>query len=163
MSCGLSTCAMQQGGNVLQYVPPNGMSDTPYAAVTKYGGNKRSYKRSYKNKHKRSNRSNKHKRSNKSKSKYNPTKKNKAYLAKWRRGNSIGFSVRSSLKAKGLIPRANGTKRVSEKYDIKSRSKTLSHKKYKIPPLQEYINNKVQVPFTTSPVFRSNTLVGGKF
>lgn len=149
---------MQQGGNVLQYVPPNGMSDTPYAAVTKSGG----YKRSNKYKHKlrmRSNRSNK--RSNQSK--YNPTKKNKAYLAKWRRGNSIGFSVRSSLKAKGLIPRANGTKRVSEKYDIKSRSKTLSHKKYKIPPLQEYINNKVQVPFTTSPVFRSNSLVGGKF
>ena len=147
---------MQQGGNVLQYVPPNGMSDTPYAAVTKYGGNKRSYK------YKRSNRSNRsNKRSNRSK--YNPTKKNKAYLAKWRRGNSIGFSVRSSLKAKGLIPRANGTKRVSEKYGIKSHSKTLSHKKYKIPPLQEYINNKVQVPFTTSPVFRSNTLVGGKF
>ena len=155
MSCGLSACAMQQGGNVLQYVPPNGMSNTHYAAVTKSGG----YKRSYKNKHKRSNRSNK--RSNRSK--YNPTKKNKAYLAKWRRGNSIGFSVRSSLKAKGLIPRANGTKRVSEKYGIKSHSKTLSHKKYKIPPLQEYINNKVQVPFTTSPVFRSNTLVGGKF
>lgn len=150
---------MQQGGNVLQYVP-NGISDTPYAAVTKSGGYKRS------NKYKRSNRSNRsNKRSNKqsNRSKYNPTKKNKAYLAKWRRGNSIGFSVRSSLKAKGLIPRANGTKRVSEKYDIKSRSKTLSHKKYKIPPLQEYINNKVQVPFTTSPVFRSNTLVGGKF
>ena len=150
---------MQQGGNPLQIVP-NGMNDPHYAAITKSGGNKRSN---------RSNRSNKHKQSKQRKqSKYNPTKKNKAYLAKWRRGNSIGFSVRSSLKAKGLIPRANGTKRVSDKYSTskystKSRSKTLSHKKYKIPPLQEYINNKVQVPFSTSPVFRSNTLVGGKF
>ena len=31
-------------------------------------------------------------------------------------GESIGFTMRSSLKAKGLIPRANGTKRVSLKY-----------------------------------------------
>ncbi len=47
---------------------------------------------------------------------YRPTKRNLYYLKKWKRGESIGFTMRSSLKAKGLIPRANGTKRVSPKY-----------------------------------------------
>lgn len=47
---------------------------------------------------------------------YRPTKRNLHYLRKWKRGESIGFTMRSSLKAKGLIPRANGTKRVSNKY-----------------------------------------------
>ena len=47
---------------------------------------------------------------------YTPTKRNLKYLKKWKKGESIGFTMRSSLKAKGLIPRANGTKRVSAKY-----------------------------------------------
>jgi hypothetical protein len=47
---------------------------------------------------------------------YRPTKRNLKYLTKWKRGESIGFTMRSSLKAKGLIPRANGKKRVSAKY-----------------------------------------------
>ncbi len=47
---------------------------------------------------------------------YRPTARNKKYLAKWKAGKSIGFTMRSSLKAKGLIPRANGTRRVSPKY-----------------------------------------------
>lgn len=47
---------------------------------------------------------------------YRPTARNRAALRKWRRGRSIGFTMRSSLKAKGLIPRANGTRRVSAKY-----------------------------------------------
>lgn len=47
---------------------------------------------------------------------YRATKKNLKYLKKWKRGESIGFTMRSSLKAKGLIPRANGKKRVSAKY-----------------------------------------------
>jgi hypothetical protein len=47
---------------------------------------------------------------------YKPTKRNLKYLQKWKRGESIGFTMRSSLKAKGLIPRANGTYRVSAKY-----------------------------------------------
>jgi len=47
---------------------------------------------------------------------YKPTKRDKLYLAKWKRGKSIGFTMRSSLKAKGLIPRENGTRRVSPKY-----------------------------------------------
>ena len=47
---------------------------------------------------------------------YKPNKRDKLYLAKWKRGKSIGYTMRSSLKAKGLIPRANGTRRVSNKY-----------------------------------------------
>lgn len=47
---------------------------------------------------------------------YKPTKRNLKYLKKWKEGKSIGFTMRSSLKAKGLIPRANGTYRVSPKY-----------------------------------------------
>jgi hypothetical protein len=47
---------------------------------------------------------------------YKPTKRNLKYLKKWQRGESIGFTIRSSLKAKGLIPRANGAYKVSPKY-----------------------------------------------
>ncbi len=47
---------------------------------------------------------------------YSATKRDKKYLKMWKQGKSIGFTMRSSLKAKGLIPRANGTRRVSNKY-----------------------------------------------
>jgi hypothetical protein len=47
---------------------------------------------------------------------YRATKKDKAALKRFRAGKSIGFTMRSSLKAKGLIPRANGTRRISNKY-----------------------------------------------
>jgi hypothetical protein len=47
---------------------------------------------------------------------YRATKRDKKYLLLWKKGKSIGFTMRSSLKAKGLIPRKNGTKRVSNKY-----------------------------------------------
>jgi hypothetical protein len=47
---------------------------------------------------------------------YRATKRDLKYLKLWKQGKSIGFTMRSSLKAKGLIPRANGTKRVSAKY-----------------------------------------------
>jgi len=47
---------------------------------------------------------------------YRPTKKDRAALKRWKQGKSIGFTMRASLKAKGLIPRANGTRRVSNKY-----------------------------------------------
>ena len=40
----------------------------------------------------------------------------KALLSKYNRGESIGFTAEAHLKAKGLIPRADGTKRKSEKY-----------------------------------------------
>ena len=59
--------------------------------------------------------------------KYKPTTKDLVALRKWKRGESIGFTMRSSLKAKGLIPRANGTKRVSNKYKATSSSKSSSY------------------------------------
>ena len=48
---------------------------------------------------------------------YKATERNKKYLRLYKQGKSIGFTMRSSLKAKGLIPRANGTYRVSNKYN----------------------------------------------
>lgn len=51
---------------------------------------------------------------------YRPTKKNLNTLKRWKRGESIGFTMTSSLKAKGLIPRTSrkhkGKKIVSAKY-----------------------------------------------
>ena len=47
---------------------------------------------------------------------YRATKRDRKYLKLWKQGKSIGFTMRSSLKAKGLIPRANGTRRISNKY-----------------------------------------------
>jgi hypothetical protein len=47
---------------------------------------------------------------------YRATKKDKKYLKMYKQGKSIGFTMTASLKAKGLIPRANGTRRVSNKY-----------------------------------------------
>lgn len=51
---------------------------------------------------------------------YKPTRKNLKYLKKWKRGESIGFTMTSSLKAKGLIPRTSrklkGKRVVSRKY-----------------------------------------------
>lgn len=47
---------------------------------------------------------------------YRATRKDKAALKRFRAGKSIGFTMTASLKAKGLINRANGTRRVSDKY-----------------------------------------------
>ncbi len=51
---------------------------------------------------------------------YRATKRNKKYLKKWKRGESIGFTMKASLKAKGLIPRNSKTMKgkrvVSRKY-----------------------------------------------
>lgn len=47
---------------------------------------------------------------------YRPTKRNRTYYRLWKKGKPIGFTMTSSLKAKGLIPRSNGTRRVSKKY-----------------------------------------------
>lgn len=41
----------------------------------------------------------------------------KTLLKKFKQGKSIGFSAEAHLKAKGLLPRADGTKRKSEKYE----------------------------------------------
>ena len=47
---------------------------------------------------------------------YNATAADKTRLARHLAGKSIGFTQRSSLKAKGLLRRANGTCKVSAKY-----------------------------------------------
>lgn len=51
---------------------------------------------------------------------YKATAKNREYLRRWKRGESIGFTMTASLKAKGLIPRTSrkqkGRKVVSQKY-----------------------------------------------
>lgn len=53
---------------------------------------------------------------NRRKGGYRATARDRYYLKRFRQGKSIGFTMKSSLKAKGLIPRSNGTKRVSPKY-----------------------------------------------
>lgn len=50
---------------------------------------------------------------------YRATARNRYYLRRWKQGKSIGFTMRSSLKAKGLIPRSNGTYKVSDKYKVR--------------------------------------------
>lgn len=51
---------------------------------------------------------------------YQPTERNRLYLEKWKQGESIGFTMTASLKAKGLIPRESktfkGKRVVSAKY-----------------------------------------------
>ena len=51
---------------------------------------------------------------------YRATAKNRKYLKMYRAGKSIGFTMRASLKAKGLIPRTSrkyrGRKVVGPKY-----------------------------------------------
>jgi hypothetical protein len=50
------------------------------------------------------------------KCKYRATAKDRKYMKMYKQGKSIGFTMRSSLKAKGLIPRSSGKKMVSDKY-----------------------------------------------
>ena len=50
---------------------------------------------------------------------YRATRRNMKYLKRYEAGKSIGYTMRASLKAKGLIPRSNGVRRVSEKYKTK--------------------------------------------
>ena len=54
---------------------------------------------------------------------YKVTKRNIKYRNRWKNGKSIGFTMRSSLKAKGLIPRANGKIYKSEKYKTQQKCK----------------------------------------
>lgn len=56
---------------------------------------------------------------------YRVTKRNMKYLKRWKNGKSIGFTMRSSLKAKGLIPRANGKKYKSAKYKSRNSRKSV--------------------------------------
>ena len=47
---------------------------------------------------------------------YKTTARNKKYLNLYKKGKSIGFTMKSSLKAKGLLARSNGSYKVSNKY-----------------------------------------------
>jgi hypothetical protein len=38
---------------------------------------------------------------------YKPSEKNRSLLRRYKRGESIGFTARSSLRAKGLLPRVS--------------------------------------------------------
>ena len=60
---------------------------------------------------------------------YRVTKKNMKYLKRWKNGKSIGFTMRSSLKAKGLIPRANGKKYKSPKYKSRNSRNSRNSRK----------------------------------
>jgi hypothetical protein len=124
-TCGAEFCpTSQMGGEITlpTYETPTG----PYTVLSKMGG-KRSGKRSETLK------------------KYKPTKKNRKYLAKWKQGKSIGFTMRSSLKAKGLIPRANGTKRVSDKYkdDFSGHFSTSVQQPYTMSPTHSTTRNAI--------------------
>jgi len=59
---------------------------------------------------------------------YVPTERDLMYLKKWKRGESIGFTMTASLKAKGLIPRTSKTQRgrkvLGEKYRPRVRAHT---------------------------------------
>ena len=51
-----------------------------------------------------------------SKGGYRATARNRSLLKKYKSGKSIGFTAKASLKAKGLLPRSNGTYRLGPKY-----------------------------------------------
>ena len=59
---------------------------------------------------------------------YRPTRKNCMMLRNYRRGKSIGFTGRSSLKAKGILPRSNGTYRLGPKYSGTGKERRLTRR-----------------------------------
>ena len=108
MSCSLGICGMKGGAcpcSIASKVP------TPFEGFQRYNG---MYNGMYNGG-------------------YKATKRNLTYLKNWKNGKSIGFTMRASLKAKGLIPRANGKKYKSEKYKTeKYKSEKYKTKKNKI-------------------------------
>ena len=58
---------------------------------------------------------------------YRPTVRDIMYLRKYKRGESIGFTMTASLKAKGLIPRTSktfkGKKVVGPKYKTRKQTR----------------------------------------
>jgi hypothetical protein len=56
---------------------------------------------------------------------YKATKKNLNTLRRYNSGRSIGFTARSSLKAKGLIPRSSGQYVLGPKYSGTRKSKII--------------------------------------
>ncbi len=57
---------------------------------------------------------------------YRPTRRNKTLLKRYKAGQSIGFTGRASLKAKGMIPRSSGKYILGPKYSGTGRPKVLS-------------------------------------
>ena len=47
---------------------------------------------------------------------YRATRRNRNLLRKVKAGKKIGFTATASLKAKGLLERSNGTRKISKKY-----------------------------------------------
>ena len=56
---------------------------------------------------------------------YRPTAKNREMLRRYKRGESIGFTGRSSLKAKGLITRSSGEYILGPKYSGTGKPKVI--------------------------------------
>jgi len=56
---------------------------------------------------------------------YRATRRNRQLLRKYKAGKKIGFTARASLKAKGLLPRSNGTYRLGPKYRYVQKLRTL--------------------------------------
>ncbi len=56
---------------------------------------------------------------------YRATAKDKELYRKYKAGESIGFTGRSSLKAKGILPRSNGTYKLGPKYSGTGKEKPL--------------------------------------
>ena len=57
---------------------------------------------------------------------YRSTKRNRNMLRRYKRGESIGFTGRSHLKAIGLLPRSNGRYILGPKYSGTGKLKVLS-------------------------------------
>jgi len=59
---------------------------------------------------------------------YRPTRKNRQMLRKYKAGKSIGFTGRASLKAKGMLPRSNGTYKLGPKYSGTGKEQLLTRR-----------------------------------
>lgn len=59
---------------------------------------------------------------------YKPTRKNRQVLRNYQSGKSIGFTATASLKAKGMLPRANGRYVLGPKYSGTGREKVLTRR-----------------------------------
>ena len=57
---------------------------------------------------------------------YKPTRRNRQMLHAYKSGKSIGFTAKSSLKAKGMLPRSNGRYVLGPKYSGTGRPKILT-------------------------------------
>ena len=70
-------------------------------------------------------------------------------MKRYKSGNAMDFTDKAHLKAKGLIPRADGTKKVSPKYEDldKGDEKTIK-------PIIKQLKKSVTKHMTTSKDFR---------